>query len=142
MRTPDEATQRKVKEWLVYADDDLRFAHLGLSLPGEQAPPYRLVAYHAQQCAEKCLKAYLVCQGVDFPRTHNISTLLELCSDYAQWPLTLRDAEELTDYAVATRYPGEATEVTAQDAQRAIENAERVRSRVHAALRELGIRLA
>jgi len=22
--------------------------------------PYRLVAYHAQQCAEKCLKAYLV----------------------------------------------------------------------------------
>jgi HEPN domain-containing protein len=140
MKTPDEEIQRKVKEWLVYADEDLRFAHIGLGLPGERPPPYHLVAYHAQQCAEKCLKAYLVYQGVDFPRTHNISTLLELCSDFAQWPLTLRDAEELTDYAVATRYPGEAGEVTANDAQRAIENAERVRIQVCAALRELGVR--
>jgi HEPN domain-containing protein len=139
MKTPDEEVQSKVREWLTYADDDLRFAQMGLRLPGEQGPPYHLVAYHAQQCAEKYLKAYLVCLGVDFPRTHNISTLLELCSDYAQWPLTLRDAEELTDYAVATRYPDEAPGVTEQDAQRAIELAEQVRSRVRAALRELGM---
>jgi len=139
MKAPSEDVQRQVREWLTYADDDLRFAQIGLALPEEQHPPYHLVAYHAQQCAEKCLKAYLVCHSVDFPRTHNISTLLELCSDSAQWPLTLRDAEELTDYAVGTRYPGEAVEVTAQDAQRAIENAERVRSQVRAALRELGM---
>jgi HEPN domain-containing protein len=139
MKTPDEEVQRKVREWLAYADDDLRFAHMGLSLPGGQSPPYHLVAYHAQQCAEKYLKAYLVCLGVDFPRTHNISTLLELCSDYAEWPLTLRDAEELTDYAVATRYPGEETEVTPHDAQRAVELAAQVRSRVRGALRELGM---
>ncbi len=139
MTVPSEETQRKVREWLAYAADDLRFAHVGLAVPGEQGPPYRLVAYHAQQCAEKCLKAYLVCQGVDFPRTHNISALLELCSDYAEWPLTLREAEELTDYAVATRYPGEATGVTAHDAQRAIELAEQVRAQVRAALRELGM---
>ncbi|MBN2131315.1 MAG: HEPN domain-containing protein [Sedimentisphaerales bacterium] len=103
MKTPDEQVLCKVREWLRYADDDLRFAHVGLSAHGEQPPPYHLVAYPAQQCAEKCLKAYLVYQGADFPRAHNISTLLELCSDYAKWPLTLRDAEELTDYAVATR---------------------------------------
>jgi HEPN domain-containing protein len=140
MKTPDEAIQRKVREWLAYADDDLRFAQIGLALPGEQHPPYHLVAYHAQQCAEKCLKAYLVCCGVDFPRTHNISALLELCSDNAEWPLALREAEELTDYAVATRYPGEAATVTAQDARRAIENAERVRTQVRVALRELGLK--
>lgn len=139
MKTPDEEIQHKVKEWLAYADDDLRFAHIGLSLSAQQRPPYHLVAYHAQQCAEKCLKAYLVYRSVDFPRTHNISTLLELCSDYADWPLALCDAEELTDYAVATRYPGEAAGVTAHDAQRAIENAERVRIQVRAALRELGV---
>jgi HEPN domain-containing protein len=139
MKTPDEEVQGKVREWLAYADDDLRFAQIGLRLPGEQRPPYHLVAYHAQQCAEKYLKAYLVCLGVDFPRTHNISTLLELCSDHAQWPLTLRDAEELTDYAVATRYPGEAAGVTAHDAQRAIELAERVRTQVRTALCELGM---
>ena len=76
---------------------------------------------------------------MDFPRTHNISTLLELCSDYAKWPLALRDAEELTNYAVATRYPGEAAGVTVQDAQHAIESAERVRIQVRTALRELGM---
>jgi HEPN domain-containing protein len=139
MKTPDEEVQRKVREWLAYADDDLRLAQGGLHLSGEQRPPYHLVAYHAQQCAEKCLKAYLVSLGVDFPRTHNISTLLELCSDHAQWPLALRDAEELTDYAVAARYPGEAATVTAHDAQRAIEHAQQVRTRVREALRELGI---
>jgi HEPN domain-containing protein len=141
MNTPDEEVQRKVREWLACADDDLRFAHIGMTLPVEQGPPYHLVAYHAQQCAEKHLKAYLVCLGIDFPRTHNISTLLELCSDHARWPVTLRDAEELTHYAVATRYPGEAAEVTAHDARRAIELAERVRSQVRAALRELGMEL-
>jgi HEPN domain-containing protein len=139
MKPPNEEVQRKVGEWVTYADDDLRFAHIGLTLAAEQGPPYHLVAYHAQQCAEKYLKAFLVCRGADFPRTHNISTLLELCSDYAEWPLTLRDAEELTDYAVATRYPGEAAAVTAHDAQRAIELAERVRGQVRAALRELGM---
>jgi HEPN domain-containing protein len=138
MKTPDEAIQRKVREWLVYADGDLRYARIGLSLPGER-PPFHLVGYHCQQCAEKYLKAYLVCCGEDFPHTHNISTLLELCSDYADWPLALRDAEELTDYAVATRYPGEAASVTAEDAQRAVEQAERVRTQVLSALRELGI---
>jgi HEPN domain-containing protein len=139
MKMPDEEVQCKVREWLTYADDDLRFAHIGFTLPGEQRPPYHLVAYHAQQCAEKHLKAYLVFHGVDFPRTHNISALLELCSDYAEWPLALRDAEALTDYAVATRYPGEAATVTAEDAQRAIENAEQVRTQVRAALRDLGM---
>lgn len=139
MKTPNEDVRRKVTEWLVFADEDLRFARGGMNLPDQEVPPYRLVAYHAQQCAEKYLKAYLVCREADFPYTHNLSTLLELCTDYADWPLSLREAEELTDYAITTRYPGEAAEVTAPGAQRAIELAGQVRSQVRAALRELGI---
>ncbi|MBN1509816.1 MAG: hypothetical protein JW955_23415 [Sedimentisphaerales bacterium] len=53
--------------------------------------------------------------------------------------LRLRDAEELTDYTVSTRYPGEMEEVTAYDARRAVDLAERARSQVHGALRELGV---
>ena len=49
------------------------------------AIPYRLVAYHAQQCAEKCLKAYLVAGLTDFPCTHNIGVLLELSAKSAPW---------------------------------------------------------
>ena len=138
MRTPDKKAIQKVRQWLAYAEEDLRLAMHAMAMPPAERPA-RLVAYHAQQCAEKCLKAYLVCHGVDFPYTHNISTLLELCSDYADWPLSLRDAEELTDYAITTRYPGEAAEVTDAEAHRAVELARQVSGQVRAALRELGI---
>lgn len=141
MKTPGEQVQRKVQKWVTFADEDLRFAHTGMSLPGREVPPYRLVAYHAQQCAEKYLKAYLVCQGVDFPYTHNISTLLELCSDYAAWPTGLREAEELTDYAITTRYPGEDKEVTQAEAGSAIDIARKVRDQVRTELKLLGMEL-
>jgi len=97
--------------------------------------------YHAQQCAEKYLKAYLVYRRVDFPYTHNTSILLELCSDYADWPKKLEDAEELTPYAITTRYPGEDTVVTKEEAQRAVEIAQRVRKQIRTALKELGLKL-
>jgi len=139
MKPPGEEVRRKVRDWIAFADEDLRLARSAMNMTGQEGPPYRLIAYHAQQCAEKCLKAYLVCHKVDFPYTHNISTLLELCSDYADWPTRLRDAEELTNYAISTRYPSEAEEVTAYDARRAVELAEQVRSQVRAALRELGM---
>jgi HEPN domain-containing protein len=141
MKTPSEEVQHKVQKWVAFADEDLHFAQTGMSLPGREVPAYRLVAYHAQQCAEKYLKAYLVCQGVDFPYTHNISTLLELCSDYATWPTSLREAEELTDYAITTRYPGEDREVTEAEATSAVETARKVRDQVRTELKLLGMEL-
>jgi HEPN domain-containing protein len=141
MKTPSEEVRRKVQKWVAFADEDLRFAQTGMSLPGREPPAYRLVAYHAQQCAEKYLKAYLVCQGVDFPYTHNISTLLELCIDYAVWPTSLREAEELTDYAITTRYPGEDEDVMEAEAKRALEIARTVRGRVQTELKLLGMEL-
>jgi HEPN domain-containing protein len=139
MKPPSEEVQRKVRDWIVFADEDLHLACSAMNMTGQEGPPYRLIAYHAQQCAEKYLKAYLVCHEADFPYTHNISTLLELCGDYADWPTRLRDAEELTDYAVSARYPGETEEVTAHDAQRAIDLAERVRNQIRGAFRDLGL---
>ena len=68
MNVPTEDILRKAVQWARYADEDLRLAD----------PPTRLVACHAQQCAEKYLKSYLVLRCVDFPYTHNISRLLEL----------------------------------------------------------------
>ena len=68
-----EITQRVV-QWTEYADEDLRLARHALTLA--TAVPWRLVAYHAQQCVEKYLKAYLLSHQVDFPYSHNISLLL------------------------------------------------------------------
>ncbi len=124
--------RRKVIQWLNYADEDIQLAQHALTL--STGVPYRLVAYHAQQCAEKSLKAYLVSHRIDFPYTHNISRLLELCSDTAQWGDSLLDAEELSAYAVTTRYPSEEEEVIKDEALRAIELAALVRETVGRAL--------
>ncbi len=140
MKTPDEVVLHKVGQWLIYGDEDLRLAVYAMTLQADE-PPYRLIAYHAQQCAEKYLKGFLVYCGVDFPYTHNISILLELCSGQADWFAELQDAEQLTLYSVTTRYPGEDDEVTEDEAKSAVEIARGVRCRVRTELRLLGMEL-
>lgn len=140
MRMPDEPVVRIVKQWLIHADEDLCMAVHAMTLQAGE-PPYRLIAYHAQQCAEKCLKAFLVCCRVDFPYTHNISTLLELCGEYGDWAGELQDAERLTLYSITTRYPGEDEEVSRAEATQAVEIAQQVRNRVRVELRKLGVDL-
>jgi HEPN domain-containing protein len=132
MTAPPDEIVAKVREWAAHADDDLRVAEHTLTLPDEC--PYRLVAYHAQQCAEKCLKAFLVLRGIDFPFTHNIARLLELCSERADWADTIKDAEELTPFAITARYPGDDEPVSEPEARRAIEIATQVRDTVRIAL--------
>ena len=135
MNAPGENVLAKVRQWMVYADEDLRLARHALSM---EESPYRLVAYHAQQCAEKYLKAYLVLHGVDFPYTHNIARLLELCREHgAEDELT--EAEELTAFATTVRYPGEEEQVTRAEAERAVELAESVRSAMRRRLVDLGL---
>ncbi len=140
MKVPDEQVLHKVKQWLIHGDEDLRLATHAMILQAEEAP-YRLIAYHAQQCAEKYLKAFLVYCVVDFPYTHNISILLELCGEHADWPVELQDAEQLTLYSITTRYPGEDEQVSESEAKRAIELAQQVRIQVRTALKQLGVDL-
>ena len=137
MTVPREEIARKVRQWASYGDEDLHIARHSLTM-GE-ACPHRLVAYHAQQCAEKHLKAYLVFRGIDFPYTHNIARLLELCSEQPSWGRGLKDAEELTPFAITTRYPGEDEPVTEAEARRAVDIAARVRETVRAALEVEGL---
>jgi HEPN domain-containing protein len=136
MKLPDPPILEKVKQWLAYADEDLRLARYGFSMP--ERPPYRLIAYHAQQCAEKHLKAYLVFHALDFPFSHNLRRLLELCATQADWAEQLRDADELTPYAITARYPGEDEEVSEAEARRAVEIALRVRQTVRQSLHREG----
>ena len=128
MKQPDPDILRKTSQWLRYAQEDLRLARHGLTM--KSRVPYRLIAYHAQQCAEKSLKAYLVYHDVDFPYTHNISHLVELGTRTGNWGKEMADAEELTPFAVSARYPGEEEDVTKQEALRAVSIAGTVRRRV------------
>lgn len=130
---------RTANEWLRFADEDFRLAEHAFALAS--SVPYRLIAYHAQQCVEKSLKAYLVYQDIDFPFTHNIGKLLDWCGADAAWTIKIRIAEELTPFAVTARYPGISKPVTKQAAMKALKTAKRVRTVIMKALRNTGLEI-
>ena len=64
-----------------------------------------LVGYHCQQAMEKLLKARLVELRVNYPKTHNLLTLVELLEDQGKrLPADLADLDRLTPYATIYRY--------------------------------------
>jgi len=66
------------------------------------------VTFHAQQCAEKYLKALLMAREQAFPRTHDLAALSDLClRNGIIIPVDQDALERLAAYAVEVRYPGE-----------------------------------
>ena len=64
--------------------------------------------FHAQQTAEKYLKAFLIHADVEFPFTHNLAKLVELCTEVApSFRSLISVVEPLTPYAVEMRYDDE-----------------------------------
>ena len=135
----NENVLKKIIQWITFANEDLQFAQHGLTIT--KKPPHRLIAFHAQQSVEKYLKAFLVFKNVDFPHTHNISRLLELCSKYNTWSTDLKDAKQLTAFAISSRYPGEDEEVTRDEAVKAVFIAANVREVVRKTLLKEGVSL-
>ena len=130
----------KVKECLALGDEDLDMANSILN--DSKKPSYRIIAFHAQQCAEKYLKAYLVFHKVDFPYTHNIEKLLDLSNEKAAMMTEeIEDAVILTDYSITTRYPGLKKVVTKDEAENAVRIAEKVRDTVRKTLKQAGLKL-
>ncbi|WP_263820320.1 HEPN domain-containing protein [Salinibacter sp.] len=85
------------------------------------------LCFDAQQAAEKALKGLLIHLGAAFPYTHDVADLITLIEDHdLPVPESVKDAAILTDYAVATRYPGVGEPVTEDEHERAVAIAERV----------------
>ena len=96
-------------------DSDLADARRTLVSEG----PYDTACFHAQQAAEKYLKALLVWHEQVIPRTHDIEELQRLCVTREPIPgLSVLDLAELTAYAVELRYDAEfwPPQPTAQEA--------------------------
>ncbi len=103
-----------VKALLRKADSDLLAADATLKAGALDA-----TAFHAQQAAEKLLKAYLTSIDVDYPFTHNLARLVRLCaSENTEFEILLQIVESLTPYAVELRYDGDfwPDESTAEEA--------------------------
>lgn len=65
-----------IENWLKKAESDLRIVDHELKLPEDETVK-DLACFHCQQAVEKYLKAFLIFNEVEFPRTHNIEYLLE-----------------------------------------------------------------
>lgn len=128
--------ERQVSLWLEIAQEDYRLAKHAFTL--SSPIPFRLIGYHAQQSAEKYLKAYLVSQLIDFPYTHSIEFLINLCEEMTGIRIEVPDAYELSFYAIAKRYPGDYKNITLEDAQRAISIATHIRDYIVMTLRQRG----
>ncbi len=93
-------------EWVAKAEGDFHSAQR--EYRARKNPNYDAACFHAQQCVEKYLKAYMVEHEVQFPKTHDLAYLTLLLETVDATLLTYLDAmRQLTDYAVEFRYPGD-----------------------------------
>jgi HEPN domain-containing protein len=96
-------------EWIAKAEGD--FAVMQREARVRKDPNYDAVCFHAQQCAEKYLKARLYAGGIRFAKIHNLVLLLDqTLAVEPSWNSFRADLSNLTVSAVGFRYPGDAAD--------------------------------
>jgi HEPN domain-containing protein len=124
----------EVRSWLAKSSRDLEGGAFQLTAP---APFTGDAVFHAQQAAEKALKAFLTWHGVPFRKTHSLEELGKACEhiDSTLTPI-IDKAVPLTQYAWKFRYPGEPDEPSLAEAKRALATAREVFDAIVARLAE------
>jgi len=81
------------------------------SMSADASAPNWVIGFHAQQAVEKSLKSVLARHEIEFPRTHNLSMLIELLRLHViPLPPEADDLARLTPFGVALRYDDAAGE--------------------------------
>lgn len=110
--------------WVARAEEDYSLAKSALR---HKDPLIYGGVFHAQQCAEKYLKAILVAKGQAFPKTHDLAALSDLCDQNGVIiPISQDLLQRLTAYAVQVRYPGD--DPSPDEARAALKTAQTVRN--------------
>ncbi len=94
--------------WYRLAAEDLGGSRRSAADPED---PPRLACFWAQQAGELALKAVLVAEDVDPPKTHDLAELASLCNDTQVGALEREELETLSAFAVVTRYPADAPDI-------------------------------
>ncbi|MFQ5708468.1 MAG: HEPN domain-containing protein [bacterium] len=112
------------KEWFDIADADLASAKF---LQKMRPISLEIICYHCQQAAEKYLKGFLVLQGEQVTKTHDLTLLNEKCLNFDKdFKTVAGDCLMLTDYSVNVRYPFP-LEITEKDMKLAIKSAIKIK---------------
>ena len=119
---PDPIGPGTPDDWLRYAKADLALARV----PLPAGVLYELLCFHAQQAAEKSLKAVLIHHSIAPPRTHNLARLIDLLPTSIPRTPLLTQAARLTVFATSARYPGSEESVAAEEHAEAVRLAQDV----------------
>ncbi len=80
-------------------------------MAADSAAPDWIIGFHAQQAVEKAIKSVPTRYEIEFPRTHNLSMLIELLRHHGiATPPDADDLARLTPFGVALRYDDSAGE--------------------------------
>ncbi len=130
-----ETDRIAVLYWWAYAVGDLKEVRLNRAHGGEP----QIACFHAQQAAEKALKALLIAYRIRPPRTHVLDALREVLPDTASVKSAFQRLDSLTAWAVVARYPELPNRPTDQDAEDALRLAQAVCDKVREDLVALGV---
>ncbi len=65
-----------------------------------------MLCFHAQQAVEKAIKAVIIYNKSDYPKTHDIEFLLsQLSKKGIEVPALISESKYLSQYATSSRYP-------------------------------------
>lgn len=132
---PEPEVRAEAIQWLGFAVGELAGARADLER--EDLPP-RLAAFRAQQAAEKAIKGLLILTGREFDRTHDLEALVLELPDDADLRSENYELEELTNFAVSSRYPDALVDIRRDDAIAAVQQAELIYDSVAADFQRLG----
>lgn len=128
-----DCTNPLTLEWIEKAEAD--YITTQKLLPTTNPQLYDIICFHAQQCIEKYLKAWLQEADVPVPRSHNLEELLALIvPTLLVWSKWQPDFKIITEYPVESRYPGDSA--TTDNAEHAMYICDEVRQTVRTLLNQ------
>lgn len=117
--------------WLAYAAADLQAAEV---LLGQRDVSARIACFHAQQAAEKAIKALLIANQIRVQHIHDLVELVGALPPGTDPGASNPALADLSIWAVEFRYPGDIAEATLADAENAMATARGVVAAATAAL--------
>lgn len=124
MRSPPEVLE-SVRNWVAKAEGDFNAAAHLLDTGDEEFND--AVCFHAQQCAEKYLKALLLQEGLAVPRVHDLNVLVRIVPPTRILGLIPEELSRLSRYVIEGRYPDEWEPIRRPQVRKAIALAKRIR---------------
>lgn len=122
----NEEKRKLILAWYEKADHDIIMSKRGIEIA-----PFVLdsACFHCQQAVEKYLKAYILYQGKEIIKTHNLEFLKETCAEY-DYDFEDLDFKDLNSFSSDIRYPDDALLPTIEEAKEYLQVAEDIKELV------------